>query len=97
MAARGFDAEFGVRQEARILCFTCRREFPADGQAADHAGRVEGESDPADMSIVVPLSCPNCGAAGTLQLQYGPQASEDEAEVLLAMQRSPDTELGAPG
>ena len=48
----------------------------------------EGESDPSDMAVVVPVTCPHCGAAGTLSLQFGPMASIEESDVLAAMPRT---------
>ncbi len=88
LAEDGFDAQFGARPDAAVLCFTCHREFPADQLCADDARRVEGESDPADMAIVVPVTCPHCGAAGTLSLQFGPMAGAEESEVLASMSRT---------
>ena len=54
--------------------------------------RLEGESDPADMAMVVKLACPACGTAGTLILNYGPDASAEEADVLVAIERTPTAE-----
>lgn len=36
--------------------------------------RLEGASDPADMSLVDVLACPTCGATATVVLRYGPEA-----------------------
>ncbi len=88
LAKDGYDAQFGAREGAAVLCFTCHQEFPAARLDADGARRVEGESDPSDMAVVVPVTCPHCGAAGTLSLQYGPMAGVEEAEVLAAMPRT---------
>ena len=88
LADDGFDAEFGARPDAAVLCFTCHREFPADQLCADDARRVEGESDPSDMAIVVPVTCPHCGAAGVLSLQFGPMAGAEESEVIASMSRT---------
>ena len=88
LAEDGFDAQFGARSDAAVLCFTCHQEFPADRLCADDARRVEGESDPADMAILVPVTCPHCGASGTLSLQFGPAASVEESEVMAAMSRT---------
>lgn len=52
-------------------------------------GRAEGVSDPDDMLAVVAVTCPNCGTPGTVVLGYGPESSEDDAEVLLALQSPP--------
>ena len=41
------------------------------------------------MAIVVPVRCPHCDTTGTLVLRYGPEASADEADLLLALRRRP--------
>ncbi len=97
LAEDGFGAQFGARPDAAVLCFTCHREFPADRLCADDARRVEGESDPADMAILVPVTCPHCGAAGALSLQFGPMASAEESEVLAAMSRTATAFDASPG
>ena len=48
--------------------------------------RTEGVSDPDDMLAVVALTCPQCGAAATAVLGYGPEAAEDDSEVLRTLQ-----------
>ena len=59
--------------------------------------RLEGASDPADMSLVVPLDCPDCGARGVLVLRYGPEASMEEADVLAVLDLHTDvTEQADP-
>lgn len=87
----GFTGQFGARDGARVLCFTCHREFPAAELDADLARRVERESDPSDMAIVVPVVCPHCGAPGTLALQFGPMASIEESDVIAQLPRAPSS------
>ena len=94
LAEGGFDAQFGARPDAEVLCFTCHRSFPANELDADGARRVEGESDPSDVAVVVPVTCPHCGAAGTLSLQFGPMASIEESDVLAAMPRTASADHG---
>lgn len=85
LADQGFEGQFGARPDAAVLCFTCHREFPASELDGDGARRVEGESDPSDMAILVPVTCPHCATSGTLALQFGPMASVEEAEVIQAL------------
>lgn len=87
LADQGFEGQFGARPDASVLCFTCHREFPASDLDGDWARRVEGESDPSDMAILVPVTCPHCATSGTLALQFGPMASVEEAEVIRALDR----------
>lgn len=85
----GFGGQFGARDGGRVLCFTCHREFGAERLDADRARRVEGESDPSDMAILVPVICPHCHTPGTLALQFGPMSSAEESEVIAALPRVP--------
>lgn len=87
----GFGGQFGAREGARVLCFTCHQEFGADLLDADAARRVEGESDPADMAILVPVTCPHCHTDGTLALQFGPMAGAEESDVIAALPRVPSS------
>jgi len=89
------DGQFGVVEQAQLRCFTCRETFPATEISADRLTRLEGASDPSDMVAVIPVTCPHCGTSGSLVLNYGAEASADEADVLLAMDRRPD--VGTPG
>jgi hypothetical protein len=58
-------------------------------------------SDPADMVAVVAITCPVCGARGTSILGFGPNATEQDSEVLsnLRDHRGDDAAPGhsAPG
>jgi hypothetical protein len=80
--AQGFTAQFGTRPGGRIICFTCHTEVPADECELVSLSRTEGASDPDDMLAVAALWCRSCGAQGTLVLNYGPEAGEDDVDVL---------------
>jgi len=92
----GFEGQFRAIDGGEIKCLTCRRIFPAEMTNADHVTRLEGESDPADMVMVVPVRCPACRARGSLVLGYGPDSSSEDSDVLVALDRSPG-EGGADG
>ena len=83
----GFVGQFGARKGGMVLCCECRSEFSAELVDADAASRIEGASDPSDMAVVVPTTCPSCGTSGTLTMQYGPLSSEEESEVLALISR----------
>lgn len=83
----GWAGQFRAVEGARVQCLTCRAVVAAERIGADEVTRLEGESDPADMALVVPLRCPRCGTPGTLVLAYGPNASAEEADVLGALDR----------
>lgn len=82
---QGFTGQLAAREAAQVACLTCREERPASEFAMEALRRTEGASDPDDMAAVVGLVCPNCDAKGTLVLKYGPEASVEESEVLLAL------------
>ncbi len=81
---------FTVVPEGRVRCDTCRTEMPAEAVVVHGSRRLEGASDPSDMSMVHALRCPSCGADGALVTRYGPEASADEADVLVALDREWD-------
>ena len=89
LAQLGFTGQFATRDGGQVLCLSCRTSAPASSHHADEVTRLEGVSDPDDMALVAPLTCASCGARGTLVLNYGPEASAEEADVLLALDREP--------
>jgi hypothetical protein len=94
----GFVGQFRPGPAARIHCFSCGRDFAADQVSADSVSRLEGQSDPADMMIVIPLQCPHCEVRGTLVASYGPESTVEEVEVVTALHRTPhEAELGVLG
>ncbi len=82
LESAGFTGQLAARPGGMILCFTCRQESPAGDFTLQAQRRTEGASDPADMLAILGLTCPKCGAQGTVVLGYGPEADPDDAEVL---------------
>ena len=79
----GFGGQFVARDGAVVECMNCKARTPARDMTGDHRiRRLEGASDPADMLAVAALTCPSCGTKGTLVLNYGPEASTTDDEVL---------------
>ena len=89
LGTEGYDGQFIAAAEERVLCTACRSLIAADHLRADQVTRLEGASDPADMVMVVPLTCPVCATTGTLVLHYGAEVTEAEELVTVAMQRAP--------
>jgi hypothetical protein len=77
----GYTGQFVVNSGAAVACVSCSEESDPAEFAAAGLRRLEGASDPDDMLSVVAVSCPRCGAKGTLVLGYGPNASADDAAV----------------
>lgn len=63
----------------------CSQDVPAAEVVVDSLVRLEGASDPGDMAAVVAVTCPHCSSKDVLVLRYGPEASEADADVLVAL------------
>jgi hypothetical protein len=82
---RGFTKQFAAQPGGRIRCIECGREFAPDSTSVATVRRLEGASDPDDMLAVLPVTCPLCGARGTLVLGFGPEAPIEDSEILAAL------------
>jgi len=78
----GYTAQLGARPGGRIICFSCHHEAPAEDFELYALARTEGASDPDDMLAVAAVACRRCGSKGALILHYGPEATEEDVEVL---------------
>lgn len=85
LEAQGYSGQLRAVEGARIQCLTCRAVFAAHDAAAEHVRRLEGVSDPADMLAVVALRCPRCATPATLVLDYGPDSSPEDSDVVVAL------------
>lgn len=85
----GYGGQMGARPGGRLRCFACRVVNSASKVTVDELRRAEGASDPDDMVAVAAVTCPNCRTRATVVLGYGPEASEDDTEVLLHLGGSP--------
>ena len=81
----GFDAAFSPRDASVIECLTCGATLPAAQFTIASLRRLEGASDPDDMIAVVAITCPMCSAQGVLVLGYGPMASAQDSDILVAL------------
>ena len=95
-AQGGFASSFVVDDAAALECVECGTTSPASTVRMSSLRRLEGESDPSDMLAVVALTCPSCGARGTVVLGFGPMATEQDADVLTAL-RDHRGDTRAPG
>ena len=78
----GITGELSVKAGGIIRCESCSTEQRADEFEILDVRRLEGQSDPADMSAVVVARCGSCHQRGSIVLTFGPNASEADAEVL---------------
>lgn len=84
--AAGFASDFFAEDGAIVRCGRCSSTLDARRLAMHSIRRLEGASDPADMTVIAATSCPVCRANGTIVLGYGPMSSATDADVLMAMQ-----------
>jgi hypothetical protein len=87
LAAAGYAADFRAVDDGSLVCGACGRPSPADRYFDVDLRRMEGASDPDDMTAILSGRCPSCGAGGTAVLAFGPTASEADAAVLLCLDR----------
>ena len=72
-------------EPALVCCRHCGHRCQPEELPVDRTRRLEGASDPADMLMVLAVTCPSCRARGTLVARYGPEAGvHDDALLLLA-------------
>jgi hypothetical protein len=81
----GFTAQFTSAPEGLLRCSACTSVVEAKRVKMHSMRRLEGASDPGDMMAVVALTCPVCGASGTSVLGFGPMASAEDSDVLVAL------------
>ncbi len=81
-AEGGFSSSFLVTDDCQLECAECGAVSPANSVSMSSLRRLEGASDPADMIAIVAMTCPACGARGTVALGFGPMATLQDSEVL---------------
>ena len=80
-----FTGQFAARPNGRVECFHCHHVMEAAAIDLYALRRLEGASDPDDMLAVLALTCTKCGTKGTVVVNYGPEATIEDAELLLAV------------
>lgn len=79
---QGYGADFGVREGGVVCCPSCGHCAQPEDLEVDVFRRLEGASDPDDMSAILALTCRECGTKGIIMVAYGPNASPDEGDLL---------------
>jgi hypothetical protein len=92
----GFAGIFSVTPDGLVECGTCGVESVAGEVSMHSLRRLEGASDPDDMLAVAAVTCPSCGARGTVTVMFGPMASAEEATVMANLRDCRDDELAPP-
>ncbi|MCU1459248.1 MAG: hypothetical protein JWL73_3340 [Actinomycetia bacterium] len=87
LEAFGYHGQFIARTGGQIECVVCKHESAPERMRCDLIYRLEGPSDPSDMLAIGALRCPRCGTHGTLVLNYGPEAGEEDDEALRRLEQ----------
>jgi hypothetical protein len=95
-AQGGFQSSFSVTDDSELECVECGAVSVASSVSMSSLRRLEGASDPDDMVAVVAITCPACGARGTVVLGFGPMATLQDSEVLKGL-RDDRADATAPG
>lgn len=75
----------------KVKCTTCNETSPAADLRVAAERRLEGASDPDDMSLVIAATCPSCDNPSTLVLGYGPAGSDEDGDIVVALRRSEES------
>ncbi|HET6398533.1 MAG TPA: hypothetical protein VFH47_03150 [Candidatus Thermoplasmatota archaeon] len=81
LETRGYSGQFRTARDGRIECMTCGKAYEPERLRMETMVRVEGQSDPDDMTLIAGLRCV-CGARGTTVFSYGVAADAMEKEAL---------------
>lgn len=81
----GWSANHTAVDEAHIRCGDCRTVSEAASIQIEARHRTEGASDPQDMLSVFGIACPACDSKGAIVVGYGPAASAQDDELMVAL------------
>ena len=86
LRSEGVSAQFVPGQEPKtIRCTVCGSSSAADAFETIGDRRLEGTSDPDDMVLIVAARCPVCHISGSIVLAYGPEASDTDSDLVMAL------------
>jgi len=83
--AEGVTSSFSVIPGAKVRCEACHEVHPAAMMTLLEVRRLEGKSDPSEMAAVLSLRCGHCQAEGACIVSFGPMASAEDQDVMLAL------------
>lgn len=81
---QGYTQQFVARSNGTIEHADSHTTVHASDVAPEILWRIEGASDAADELMVLAIKTPD-GGQGTLMLTYGPGASEEDSQVMEAL------------
>lgn len=91
LGAEGVTSSFAVVPGAKLRCEGCHEVHPASLMTLLQVRRLEGKSDPGEMAAVLSLRCGHCQAEGSCIVSFGPMASAEDQDVMLALGDERDT------
>lgn len=91
--AAGFDAQLSATDDGQVHCYSCGASADPSRVELHSLRRLEGASDPADMLAVAAVMCPTCDVKGVLVLNYGPDSTAGEADVLIGLEDRRDDDV----
>ena len=80
---QGYSSSFKVNH-GKAICIETKEEFLPVNMTIVEYHRFEGDTDPADMSVIYVIDCSN-GIKGCLIDAYGAYADEEISEFLLSV------------
>lgn len=89
---QGYDGDFVIREGPVVCCRDCDHCVEPEQLQMDVFRRLEGASEPDEMSAILAVTCPQCGHKGTIVVAYGVNASELEADLLTRLPETPQDE-----
>lgn len=87
LQGEGYLADFVPTEDGQLRCPVCNTSHDPAAMTIDEQLRFEGESDPADESLLVALTC-DCGAKGLYSTMFGPEIGPEDAAVVRALPRA---------
>lgn len=82
----GYLTDFSATADGKLRCGACGVEELPEEMSIHSTVRFEGESNPADESILIALACA-CGCLGQYTAAYGPDTPHEDAAVLERLSR----------
>jgi hypothetical protein len=84
LAGLGFTGQFVIDDGGSCTCGDCGRASSPEELRFEQRRRLEGASDPAEMSDVLAITCPACESPGVAICRFGPAATAGDVAVLQA-------------
>lgn len=82
--AEGYEGNWYASEDGELVCEACGTHFDPAQVSVDHVVRFEGQSDPADSSILYALSTAD-GHRGLYSTTYGPETPTGDVALIRAI------------